>query len=129
MPRALIHHLSGGSLPAGNYRKMYLNHRNSLLMLWKNYSLASLAWAWPARLALEALALAKAVASRNWEWSRAIVQAGLWLAAHPLLVWRKHRDTQRLRRVPDRAVTAAMCRGSVALRYFLGGIRTAAGLE
>lgn len=129
VPAALVYHLSGGSLPAGNYHKMYLNHRNSLLMLWKNYSLATLAWVWPARLALEALALAKALSARNWEWSRAILQAGLWLAGHPALIWRKHRDTQRLRRAPERAIVAAMYRGSIALRYFLGGVRTAAGLE
>ncbi len=126
--RSLVHHLSGGSLPAGEYRKMFLNHRNSLLMLWKNYSLATLAWVWPARLALEAASLAQALASGNWAWARAIVLATAWMAEHPAAVWRKHRRTQRLRAVPDRTVMARMHRGSVALKYFLGGVRAAAEL-
>ena len=123
-PSSVVYHLSGGSLPAGNFRKMYLNHRNSLLMLWKNYSLARLAWIWPARLALEALALAKALASGNWEWARAIVQAGLWLAENPCRVMGKRRNVQRMRKVSDRLISGRMYRGSIAVEYFLRGKRT-----
>ena len=32
----MIYHLCGGSLPAGNPRKTYLNFRNNLLLLYKN---------------------------------------------------------------------------------------------
>ncbi|HTY08989.1 MAG TPA: glycosyltransferase family 2 protein, partial [Candidatus Edwardsbacteria bacterium] len=128
-PRSVVYHLSGGSLPAGNFRKLYLNHRNSQLMLWKNYSLGTLAWVWPARLALELSALGKALASRDWDWARAIVQALRWMAGHPAAVWRKHRAVQALRRVPDSAIAATMHRGSIALAYFLRGARTARELE
>lgn len=36
IPQARVYHLGGGSLPASNPRKTYLNFRNSLLMLHKN---------------------------------------------------------------------------------------------
>ena len=36
VPSAVVEHLGGGSLPAGNPRKTYLNFRNHLLMLLKN---------------------------------------------------------------------------------------------
>lgn len=36
VPAAVVEHLGGGSLPAGNPRKTYLNFRNNLLMLHKN---------------------------------------------------------------------------------------------
>lgn len=124
-PSSVVYHMSGGSLPAGNFRKMYLNHRNSLLMLWKNYSLARLAWVWPARLALEGLALAKALASGNLEWARAIVQAGWWMVENPCLVMGKRRQAQRTRKVADRVVSGRMHRGSIAVDYFLRGKRTA----
>lgn len=123
--KSAIYHLSGGSLPAGNFRKMYLNHRNSQLMLWKNYSLSTLMWIWPVRAALEVMAFAKALTSGNWEWARAIVQASAWMIEHPATVWRKHRHTQRLRETTDRAIMMRMCRGSIALKYFLGGARSA----
>lgn len=36
VPTAVVYHLGGGSLPAENPRKTYLNFRNNLLMLHKN---------------------------------------------------------------------------------------------
>ena len=129
VPHSVIYHLSGGSLPAGDFRKMYLNHRNSQLMLWKNFSLVTLMWIWPARVALEVMAFAKALASGNWEWARAIVQASAWMIEHPFTVWRKHRQTQRVRKITDHAILETMYRGSIALRYFLGGARTAKELD
>jgi hypothetical protein len=124
VPSSVIYHLSGGSLPAGNFRKMYLNHRNSQLMMWKNYSLISLLLIWPVRLLLEAAALAKALVSGNWEWARAIVQAGLWLAENPGLVFKKHQAVQKKRTVKDRSVMKKMYRGSAALKYYLQGKRS-----
>ncbi len=35
-PDSLVYHVGGGSLPQGNPRKLYLNFRNNLMMLWKN---------------------------------------------------------------------------------------------
>jgi GT2 family glycosyltransferase len=125
VPGSVIYHLSGGSLPTGNFRKMYLNHRNSQLMMWKNYSLASLLRVWPARVLLEAAAFAKAVASGNWEWARAIVLAGWWLLENPVTVCRKHRKTQSIRKISDGRIGEMMFPGSIALEYFIRNKRTA----
>ncbi|MEZ2441056.1 glycosyltransferase family 2 protein [Chitinophaga sp. RCC_12] len=35
-PGSRVFHVGGGSLPQGNPRKLYLNFRNNLMMLWKN---------------------------------------------------------------------------------------------
>lgn len=35
-PGSRVYHVGGGSLPQGNPRKLYLNFRNNLIMLWKN---------------------------------------------------------------------------------------------
>ncbi|SHM90601.1 hypothetical protein SAMN05444266_11378 [Chitinophaga jiangningensis] len=35
-PQSVVYHVGGGSLPQGNPRKLYLNFRNNLMMLWKN---------------------------------------------------------------------------------------------
>ncbi|MBC9912104.1 glycosyltransferase family 2 protein [Chitinophaga varians] len=35
-PGSKVFHVGGGSLPQGNPRKLYLNFRNNLMMLWKN---------------------------------------------------------------------------------------------
>ncbi|MEG2218860.1 MAG: glycosyltransferase family 2 protein [Muribaculaceae bacterium] len=36
IPESVVYHLGGGSLPASNPRKTYLNFRNNLLLLYKN---------------------------------------------------------------------------------------------
>lgn len=120
-PRAVAYHLSGGSLPSGKYRKMYLNHRNSLLMLLKNYSLGTLLWVWPIRMALEIASLAKAICSGNWAWVRAIVAANCWIMENPIKIWQKRGDVQRLRHLSDHQVMKRMYPGSIAWEYFLRG--------
>lgn len=37
-PESIVYHLGGGTLAAGNKRKVYLNHRNNLVMLARNMS-------------------------------------------------------------------------------------------
>jgi len=129
VPGSLVYHLSGGSLPAGSFAKMHLNHRNSLLMLLKNYSVATLLWAWPARALLELMAFARAAASGNWQWARAIVLASAWVMEHYTLIVDKRRQVQRLRKRTDREIRKRMFRGSIAVDYFLRGRKTAAELE
>lgn len=129
IPQSVIYHLSGGSLPTGNFRKMYLNHRNSLLMLWKNYSLVSLLWIWPVRLFLEMMAFVKAIISGNLEWAKAIIQALTWIVENPSTVLKKHRETQKIRAVSDAGIRTKMYSGSIALKYFLQGKHTAKELE
>ena len=36
IPQSVVFHLGGGSLPASNPKKTYLNFRNNLTMLYKN---------------------------------------------------------------------------------------------
>ena len=35
-PASVVYHIGGGTLPSGNSRKVYLNYRNNLVMLYKN---------------------------------------------------------------------------------------------
>lgn len=52
-PQSVVYHVGGGSLPKGNSRKTYLNYRNSLIMLAKNYAVAESLWKIPFRLLLD----------------------------------------------------------------------------
>lgn len=57
VPDAVVYHYGGATLAAGNPRKIYLNHRNNLMMIIKNASLGRLLWLLPARIALELASL------------------------------------------------------------------------
>jgi hypothetical protein len=129
VPKSVIYHLSGGSLPAGNYQKMYLNHRNSQIMLLKNYSLINLIRYYPLRIVLEISAFLEAVNLKSWLWAKAIVNAWFWIMKNLFYILRKRKDVQKLRRVPDSVIKNKMYSGSIAVKYYLLNLKTANLLE
>ena len=84
VPAATVYHLGGGSLPASNPRKTYLNFRNSLLMMHKNLPDSTRGRKLLVRRLLDTLAWAKFVAAGDFG------NAGA--------VWRAHRDFAKMRK-------------------------------
>lgn len=60
-PGSRVYHVGGGSLPQGNPRKLYLNFRNNLIMLWKNLHPADRWIILAQRFFLDLLAAAKSL--------------------------------------------------------------------
>ncbi len=56
VPASVVYHLGGGTLPAGNKRKVFLNFRNNLAMLAKNLPFGEKIWKIPFRISLDNLA-------------------------------------------------------------------------
>lgn len=84
VPAAKVYHLGGGSLPASNPRKTYLNFRNNLLMLHKNLPDSCRSKILLRRRLLDTLAWTKFIATCDFGNASAI--------------WRAHRDFARMRR-------------------------------
>lgn len=84
VPEAAVYHLGGGSLPASNPRKTYLNFRNSLLMLHKNLPDSSRRSTLFKRRLLDTVAWLKFVITGSWGNAAAILSA--------------HRDFRTMRR-------------------------------
>jgi GT2 family glycosyltransferase/ubiquinone/menaquinone biosynthesis C-methylase UbiE len=122
VPTALTYHIGGYSLERKNVKRMYLNHRNSVIMLAKNYSLRSLVWAFPVKMVLELFIFAGALL-RNPLRSRAVVLSFGWLLTHVPLILRLRAETQEIRRVPDRLILSRLYQGMAPIWYFLFGIR------
>ena len=114
-----LYHYSGYTLPAENPRKMYLNHRNNLIMLLKNYSFASLIWIFPIRLILEFIAFAYAAVTGNKNWAIGVMKGVGFVVSNFTSIWKKHLLVQKLRTVPDSEIMQNMYKGSVALAFFL----------
>ena len=113
-PRSVVYHLGGGTLPASS-RKIFLNHRNNLAMLFKCASpmqRAVVAVVRPATDMLEALVnLVTLHPQRAW----AIVRAwGEFIAWHGVLS-RKRKAVVRTKKVDN------IYRNSIVLRYIFGG--------
>ena len=98
-PESVVYHLGGGSLPMGSPRKVYYNFRNSLVMLWKNWTLKSLLIKFPIRLILDVIAAYRALLSgKPKEWW-AIARAHLYFFRHFPSIAKKRMYTKWDRRV------------------------------
>ncbi len=64
-PRSIVYHVGGGTLPAGNSKKVYLNFRNSLVMMSKNMRFMESLWKIPVRFLLDAIAAWKELLTGN----------------------------------------------------------------
>jgi hypothetical protein len=84
IPQSTVYHLGGGSLPASNPRKTYLNFRNNLLMLHKNLPDSTRTVKLFRRRLLDTLAWAMFVAKFDF--------------ANAGAVWRAHRDFATMRK-------------------------------
>ena len=129
VPASVVRHNAGSTLNQDAPRKLYLNHRNSLLMLLKNYAWPRLLWTLPLRLGLE---LASAIeAGFRLSPAHAGAVARSWFALFPLLdhVKRERKRVRALRVRSDREVDRFMYRGSLVWAYFVRGKRVATQLE
>ena len=84
VPGAKVYHLGGGSLPAENPRKTYLNFRNNLLMLHKNLPKDARRGILLRRRLLDTVA-----------WARYILTLDF---ANAVAIWRAHRDFAAMRK-------------------------------
>ena len=112
---SVVHHVGGGTLPATNPRKTYLNFRNGLALLYKNAAPSELAGSLLLRLVLDGVAglrfLAAGQAANCW----AVVRAHGSFYRH-WGYWRAQRRAARPHlRVAERAGTYA---GSLVWAYF-----------
>ncbi len=120
-PAAVVHHHGGGTLAPHAYLKHYLNHRNSLLMLFANSPGASLLPRLLVRELLEIAALGYALALRDPRHAAAIVAAHAWVLTHPHTLIAKRRRAAPFRRA-GRA--SGLAPRSVAYHAFLRGRHT-----
>jgi GT2 family glycosyltransferase len=85
-PASIVYHVGGGTLPKGNSKKIYLNFRNNLIMLWKNTPSKHLILKLPFRFSLDAAAAYKALFSADVGYFFAVAKAHIhftkWLFFH-----------------------------------------------
>ncbi len=129
-PDSRIYHHSGWTLPPDRYQKKYLNHRNNLIMIIKNYPFAYLAPILPTRLALEGVAFVFSALIRDWKRMGAIVMAIGWILTHPVLLFKKHLEAKKYRQSQNISITLRrMYGGSIFFQYFLRGQKRARDIK
>lgn len=117
-PQGVVYHYAGAALSADRYYKMYFNHRNSLAMLIKNYSLKSLWRCLPVRWILDLITLFTSLVKQPKR-AGAIIAAHTYILVHLPALWRKRRRVQRMRKINDRDLQHIIFPYSIVWRYFI----------
>lgn len=114
-----IYHYSGYTLASDNQRKMYLNHRNNLIMMVKNYSFFTILILFPIRIMFEFATVL--MDSFLWQGKRAkaVLKALLFIFIHPVFIIKKRRDVQKIRKVTDWVIMKNMYHGSIVIDHFI----------
>lgn len=121
VPDSVVYHLGGGALPYESPRKLFLNFRNSLLMLYKNLPARRLLPTLTARCFLDYVAVAQYLLKGQGKNAWAVIQARI--AYHEMLssYKQKRQENLSLAVVPFPSV---IYRRSIIFDWFLRHRRT-----
>jgi GT2 family glycosyltransferase len=113
-PKSVVYHVGGGTLPKGSNRKVFLNFRNNLIMMWKNFSLIEKLWKIPLRFFLDAISAWKELLGGDFGYFLAIAKAHIsffkWLFFYKKLsAWPKITN----------GLTTGVYNGSIVWQYFI----------
>lgn len=115
-----VYHVGGGTLHKSNPQKTYLNYRNSLFMLYKNWPTGD--WFWGKillRLVLDGLSSLLFLKVGQWRDVVAILRAHFAFYGRLPQLHRQRRTLQR-----EQKEHVALYPGSIVWRYFVEGKRT-----
>jgi len=123
VPEAIVYHVGGGSLPKENPYKTYLNFRNNLYMIFKNYETQELIWKLPVRVLLENVAFIKAILQGKWKEAFAIFRADWHFTLSLPLQFKKRYDNWKIysrnRIAISRVRKSGYYSGSVVWQFFI----------
>jgi GT2 family glycosyltransferase len=123
IPSAVVFHQTGGTLSNARFRKIFLNHRNNLVMMAKNLSVTALLWILPLRLLLEFSTCFGALALGQPKRAAAVPAAFIGFLRRVPSILRERKRLASLRTIEESLLFHRMYRGSIVVDYFLGGVR------
>ena len=125
VPASVVYHYHGWTFRRNSVRGHYLSHRNTIVVLLKNWPLAWLAVALPLRLIYEVLTMGYGLV-----WRRDVAQpAGIalalaWILLHPVAVVRRRRGIRGRTAEGVRTFRRRVYKGAIIWAYFFRGVRT-----
>jgi|YNPBryulayer2012_1023412.scaffolds.fasta_scaffold01113_3 GT2 family glycosyltransferase len=114
VPTSVVYHYGGATLSQTNPRKVYLNHRNNVMMLTKNADTMRLYLLLLLRLLLELLSMIFYLKSKRADASKAVFDALIWNITHFFHHLKKRRTLAKLRKRSDCEVFK-VCRSETAV--------------
>lgn len=118
-PASVVYHVGGGTLPQGNPQKTFLNFRNNLIMLYKNYRVDERIWKIPYRLGLDAISAWKNLATGNSAYFIAVLKSHIAFAG-----WCLFHQKDSIFPKTKKGKPAGLYPGNVIWMHFLRGMHT-----
>jgi len=125
VPKSVVYHHSGYSLPPDSFRKTYLNHRNNLIMNCKNRPLINLLWLLPIRIPLELLAAIGYLGRKQWRSVMAPIASLFWCMLNIFAIYKRRKETQA---EANFEAQDGIYSGSILYQYYIRGCRHAKSL-
>ena len=119
VPSSLVYHQAGSTLKPVSPHKTYLNHRNGLALLLKNYSINRLVWILPLRLLMDYLNLLREFSTLRWQHGYMILRAHLYLIQNLQEIIKKRQASQQIRQIPEIDMTKKFYSRSIVWDYFI----------
>ena len=113
-PASVVYHVGGGTLPKGNPQKNFLNFRNNLVMLAKNYTLTTALWKIPFRIGLDVIAAYKELFKGNGRTYIAIAKAHVYF-----LKWLLADKKRSFFPISKNGKVNGLYNGSIVWQYFI----------
>ena len=118
-PSSVVYHVGGGTLAMGSKRKVYLNFRNNLIMLFKNLSFSESIWKIPFRLFLDTVTAFKALLQGDVDTFVSIESAHL-----SFIKWIFSNKTDRNYPKKKLSQLSGVYKGSAVWQYFINNKKT-----
>jgi GT2 family glycosyltransferase len=118
-PSSVVYHVGGGTLPKGNQRKVFLNFRNNLIMLYKNLPFYQLIWKLPLRFLLDAISAWKNIFAGQLPYFKAVVQAHF-----AFINWVIFHKKEKKGKSPTTNKLFGWYKGSIVWDHFIAGKKT-----
>lgn len=115
-----VYHVGGGTLDKSNPKKTYLNFRNGLSLLYKNYTTRELWLKLPIRILLDIIAAFKFMLLDSLQDGLAVFKAHLHFLGEMRNNYAKRRKTAKLKKIYK---IPTIYKGSIVLAYFIKGKR------
>lgn len=118
-PQSVVYHKNALSLPMRSQKKYYLNHRNSLIMIFSNYSIFRSIYLGLARILLELVSIIYTFIKLDLRHTSGIILALVWIIFHPLNILKKRSRFKKLKKEKDKTIMKNMFKRSIVLEHFL----------
>jgi len=120
-PKSVLYHHGGKTLPMNSSKKLYLNHRNSMLLLLSNYSFLYSSLFFLLRLPLEIISSIKELLNFKLKHFLNHYLALVWLLSHPHTIIKRRSLMNKIRNVQDADIFIKniILKKSIVMNYFL----------